>query len=160
MATIGFGSLQQSQEADAQARERTADLARDQAALASAQREVQVLAAKLAQAQALLDRSQAVERRAALDLGYTTIVAPIDGVVAARAVPMKTNDTPTPATRRKAATQRAATAQDVCGRGRMAKAVMSDLRPRPARCVCPWVSRWRPTGAGRRSPAASAGRGR
>jgi membrane fusion protein, multidrug efflux system len=86
MASIGFGSLQQSQEADAQARERTADLARDQAALATAQREVQVLAAKLAQAQALLDRSQAVERRAALDLGYTTIVAPIDGVVAARAI--------------------------------------------------------------------------
>jgi len=86
MATIGFGSLQQSQEADAQARERTADLARDQAALGTAQREVQVLAAKLAQAQALLDRSQAVERRAALDLGYTAISAPIDGVVAARAV--------------------------------------------------------------------------
>jgi membrane fusion protein, multidrug efflux system len=86
MASIGFGSLQQSQEADAQARERTADLARDQAALATAQREVQVLAAKLAQAQALLDRSQAVERRAALDLGYTEITAPIDGAVAARAV--------------------------------------------------------------------------
>jgi membrane fusion protein (multidrug efflux system) len=86
MATIGFGSLQQSQEADAQARERTADLARDQAALATAQRGVQVLAAKLAQAQALLDRSQAVERRAALDLGYTAIAAPIDGVVAAREV--------------------------------------------------------------------------
>jgi len=85
-ASIGFGSLQQSQEADAQARERTADLARDQAALATAQREVQVLAAKLAQAQALLDRSQAVERRAALDLGYTAIAAPIDGVAAARAV--------------------------------------------------------------------------
>jgi membrane fusion protein (multidrug efflux system) len=86
MASIGFGSLQQSQEADAQARERIADLARDQAALATAQREGQVLAAKLAQAQALLGRSQAVERRAALDLGYTAIAAPIDGVVAARAV--------------------------------------------------------------------------
>jgi membrane fusion protein, multidrug efflux system len=86
MANIGFGSLQQSQEADAQARERTADLARDQAGLATAQREAQVLAAKLAQAQALLDRSQAVDRRAALDLGYTAIAAPIDGVVAARAV--------------------------------------------------------------------------
>jgi membrane fusion protein (multidrug efflux system) len=86
MASIGFGSQQQSQEADAQARECTADVARDQAALAAAQRELQVLAAKLAQAQALLDRSQAIERRAALDLGYTTIAAPIDGVVAARSV--------------------------------------------------------------------------
>ena len=38
MAGIGFGSLQQSQEADAQARERTADLARDRAALAIGRR--------------------------------------------------------------------------------------------------------------------------
>jgi len=86
MAGIGFGSEQQSQEADAQARERTADLARDEAAHATAQREVGVLQAKLAAAQALRDRSQAIEQRAALDLGYTTISAPIDGVVGARTV--------------------------------------------------------------------------
>jgi membrane fusion protein (multidrug efflux system) len=86
MASIGFGSEQQSQEADTQARERTADLARDHAGLAIAQREVGVLLAKLAAAQALRDRSQAIERRAALDLGYATITAPIDGVVAARTV--------------------------------------------------------------------------
>jgi membrane fusion protein (multidrug efflux system) len=86
MAGIGFGSEQQSQEADAQARERTADLARDQASLASAHGQVQVLQAKLAQAQALRDRSQAIERHAALEFEYTTISAPIDGVVAARSV--------------------------------------------------------------------------
>jgi membrane fusion protein (multidrug efflux system) len=86
MAGIGFGSQQQSQEADAQAEERSADLARDRAVLSSARDQVQVLQAKLAQAQALHDRSQAVEQRAALELGYTTIVAPIDGVVAARTV--------------------------------------------------------------------------
>jgi membrane fusion protein (multidrug efflux system) len=86
MAGIGFGSEQQSQEADAQARERTADLARDQAGLATARQEVAVLLAKLAAAQALRDRSQAIERRAALDLGYATITAPIDGVIAARTV--------------------------------------------------------------------------
>jgi membrane fusion protein, multidrug efflux system len=86
MASIGFGSQQQSQEADAQARERAADVSRDQAALATAQEQVQVLQAKLAQAQALEERSQAIAQRAALDLGYTTIIAPIDGVVAARAV--------------------------------------------------------------------------
>jgi len=86
MAGIGFGSEQQSQEADAQARERTADLARDEAAHATAQREVGVLQGKLAAAQALRDRSQAIEQRAALDLGYTTIIAPIDGVVGARTV--------------------------------------------------------------------------
>jgi len=86
MAGIGFGSEQQSQEADAQAQERGADLAGHRSALASAHGQVQVLQAKLAQAQALHDRSQAVEHRAALELGYTTITAPIDGVVAARTV--------------------------------------------------------------------------
>jgi membrane fusion protein (multidrug efflux system) len=86
MAGIGFGSQQQSQEADAQARERTADLARDRAALASAEGQAKVLQAKIVQAQALRERSQAVERQAALELGYTTIVAPIDGVVAARTI--------------------------------------------------------------------------
>jgi len=86
MAGIGFGSQQQSQEADAQAEERSADLARNRAALRSARDQVQVLQAKLDQARALHDRSQAVEQRAALELGYTTIAAPIDGVVAARTV--------------------------------------------------------------------------
>jgi membrane fusion protein (multidrug efflux system) len=86
MAGIGFGSEQQSQQADAEAQERSADLARDRAALASAQSQVQVLLAKLAQAQALRDRSQAVEHRAALELGYTSITAPIDGTVGARTV--------------------------------------------------------------------------
>jgi membrane fusion protein (multidrug efflux system) len=86
MAGIGFGSQQQSQEADAGARERSADLGGDRAALASAHSQVRVLQAKLAQAQALRDRSQAVEHRAALELGYTTITAPIDGIVGARTV--------------------------------------------------------------------------
>jgi membrane fusion protein (multidrug efflux system) len=86
MAGIGFGSQQQSQEADAQSQERSAGLAGDRAALSSARDQVQVLQAKLVQAQALRDRSQAVEHRAALELGYTTIVAPIDGVVGARTV--------------------------------------------------------------------------
>jgi membrane fusion protein, multidrug efflux system len=86
MAGIGFGSQQQSQEADAQARVRSADLARDRAALSSARDQVQVLKAKLAQTQALRERYQAVERRAALELSYTTVAAPIDGVVTARTV--------------------------------------------------------------------------
>jgi membrane fusion protein, multidrug efflux system len=86
MAGIGFGSLQQSQEADAQARERTANLARDRAASSSAEGQTKVLQAKIVQAQALRERSQAIERQASLELGYTTITAPIDGVVAARTI--------------------------------------------------------------------------
>jgi membrane fusion protein (multidrug efflux system) len=86
MAGIGFGSQQQSQEADAHAREQVADLQRDRAALATAEREVDVLRAKLAQARALSERSEAVERRAQLDVEYTTIIAPIDGTVGARSL--------------------------------------------------------------------------
>jgi membrane fusion protein (multidrug efflux system) len=86
VAGIGFGSEQQSQEAEAQARERVADLDRDRAAVATAQREVDVLRAKLVQARALAKRSQAMERRAELDVGYTTITAPIDGVVGSRSL--------------------------------------------------------------------------
>jgi membrane fusion protein (multidrug efflux system) len=86
MAQIGFGSQQQSQEADAEERERSADVDRDRAALANAQQQVGVLKAKLNQAQALEERSQAIARRSALELSYTTVIAPIDGVVAARSV--------------------------------------------------------------------------
>ena len=86
MAQIGFGSQQQSQESDAEERERGADLERDRAAQANAQQQVQVLRAKLEQAQALEERARAVERRSALELSYTTIIAPIDGTVAARTV--------------------------------------------------------------------------
>jgi membrane fusion protein (multidrug efflux system) len=86
MAGIGFGSEQQSQQGDAEARERSANLVRDRASLASAHSQVHVLRAKLAQAQALRDRAQAVERRAALELGYTSVTAPIDGIVGARTV--------------------------------------------------------------------------
>jgi membrane fusion protein (multidrug efflux system) len=86
IADIGFGSQQQSQEADAEERERSADLERDRAARANAQQQVYVLRAKVGQAQALAERAQAIERRSALSLSYTTIIAPIDGVVAARTV--------------------------------------------------------------------------
>ena len=84
MAAIGFGSRQQSQEAAARAREQVADLERDRAALATAERAVDVLRAKLDQAGALYQRSQAMARRAELSVEYTAIIAPIDGIVAAR----------------------------------------------------------------------------
>ena len=45
-----------------------------------------MLDAKLAQAQALHDRALALQRSAALQLNYATVVAPIDGTVAARTV--------------------------------------------------------------------------
>jgi membrane fusion protein, multidrug efflux system len=86
MAQIGFGSQQQSQEADAEERERSADVQRDRAALANAQQQVSVLRAKLGQGQALEERARALERRSGLELSYTTIIAPIDGVIAARTV--------------------------------------------------------------------------
>ena len=84
VAEIGFGSEQQSQEADVQARQRVADLERDRATLTTSERAVNVLRAQLSQARAFSQRSQATERRAQLDVGYTTITAPIDGVVGSR----------------------------------------------------------------------------
>jgi membrane fusion protein (multidrug efflux system) len=86
MADIGFGSQQQAQEAEAEERERSADLERDRAAYANTRQQVLVLRAKLGQAEALEERSRAVEARSTLELSYTTIVAPIEGVVAARTV--------------------------------------------------------------------------
>jgi membrane fusion protein (multidrug efflux system) len=43
-----------------------------------------VLEAQLAQANATLAQQQAMEHQAELNLGYTTIVAPVDGIVGVR----------------------------------------------------------------------------
>jgi membrane fusion protein (multidrug efflux system) len=59
-------------------------LARDAANLMSAQRQVDLLNAEIAQATAAEARAEAVQNQAELNLGYTTITAPIDGVVGNR----------------------------------------------------------------------------
>jgi len=70
----------------AQARDAGADAAiqRDAANLISARKQVELLQAEVTQAEAAAARAAAVLRQAELNLGYTTITAPIDGVVGNR----------------------------------------------------------------------------
>jgi membrane fusion protein (multidrug efflux system) len=80
----GSGTIQDAQRTQARQQQLTAELQRDQASLVAAQRKVAVFQTAKMQAAAALEHSRAVERQAELNLGYTVISAPLDGVVGAR----------------------------------------------------------------------------
>ena len=84
LAASGSGSVQNAQQAQARIASAQATLARDNANLVSALKQVDLLKAEIVQANAALARAEAVQRQAELNLGYTTITAPIDGVVGNR----------------------------------------------------------------------------
>jgi membrane fusion protein (multidrug efflux system) len=84
LAANGSGSVQNAQSAQARIAAAQAALARDSATFVSAERQVDLLRAEIVQANATLARVQAQQSQAELNLGYTTIVAPIDGVVGNR----------------------------------------------------------------------------
>jgi membrane fusion protein (multidrug efflux system) len=84
LAANGSGSVQNAQQAQARILSAQAVLARDAANLMSAQKQVDLLNAEIAQATAAVARAEAVRNQAELNLGYTTITAPIDGVVGNR----------------------------------------------------------------------------
>jgi membrane fusion protein (multidrug efflux system) len=84
LAKRGSGSVQLAQQSVSRLDTAQATLARDTAAVAAAQRQTGVLQAQLARAKAGLQHSQAVQQQAQLNLDYTNIVAPIDGVVGNR----------------------------------------------------------------------------
>lgn len=84
LATKGYGSLQNAQQAASRIAAARATVARDNAALASATRQLDVIQAELGQAQAALGRAEAAQDQAELNLSYTTIVTPIDGVIGNR----------------------------------------------------------------------------
>jgi membrane fusion protein (multidrug efflux system) len=84
LATTGYGSVQNAQQAASRIAVARASVARDRAALATAIKQVDLLKAELAQAQAALAHSEALLRQAELNLSYTTIVSPIDGIVGNR----------------------------------------------------------------------------
>jgi len=84
LAKTGFGSLQNAQQAQSRAASASATIERDKANLASAQRQLELLKAEIAQAVAASSRAAAIERQAELNLSYTVIVAPIDGVAGNR----------------------------------------------------------------------------
>jgi membrane fusion protein (multidrug efflux system) len=84
LATTGYGSVQNAQQASSRIAAARASVARDTASLSTAITELDLLKAELAQAQATLARDEAVQRQAELNLSYTTILAPVDGVVGNR----------------------------------------------------------------------------
>jgi len=86
LAASGYGSLQNAQSAASRSAASRATIQRDQAALEAAIGQSGVLEAELSEARATLARDQAAVRQAELNLAYTTIVSPVDGVVGARSL--------------------------------------------------------------------------
>jgi membrane fusion protein (multidrug efflux system) len=86
LAASGSGSLQNAQQAQAKIASAQATLERDTASLAQAEKQVDFLKAEIVQSKAAVTRAEAVENQAELNLGYTTITAPIDGVVGNRSL--------------------------------------------------------------------------
>jgi membrane fusion protein (multidrug efflux system) len=82
----GAGSVQRQQQADADLRQRHAALDKTKASLESAQRQVESLKALAGGASATLEGAEAKLDQAKLNLSYTTISAPIDGVVGDRSL--------------------------------------------------------------------------
>lgn len=86
LADHGYGSVRDAEEAASQNASLGAAITKDQAAVEAAKQQVAVLEAKLDEAKGILARTEAAADTAAINLGYTTIVAPTDGVVGARTV--------------------------------------------------------------------------
>ncbi|MES2073208.1 MAG: HlyD family secretion protein [Pseudomonadota bacterium] len=84
LASRAAVSLQSSQKADADYKQALANGQRSQAALVAAQRQVDVIGAQKMQAQAALAQAVAERDIAKLNLAYTEIRAPIDGVIGNR----------------------------------------------------------------------------
>jgi membrane fusion protein (multidrug efflux system) len=84
LAATGFGSVQNAQQASSRVLAARANGARGRAALVNATRQLDVLKAELAQAEANLARAQAAQDQAELNLSYTAILSPADGQIANR----------------------------------------------------------------------------
>ncbi|GAB2178232.1 HlyD family secretion protein [Dongia sp. agr-C8] len=79
-------SVQDEQRAQTVLQQQNAALQRDRAALAAAKQRIDVLTTAKTKAETEVQRLEAVQQQAELNLGYTTIVAPIDGTVGARSL--------------------------------------------------------------------------
>jgi membrane fusion protein (multidrug efflux system) len=78
------GTVQAAQQALSKRDIAQATLEHDTASLDAAERQSSVLQTQLSKANAVLAQDQALQRQAELNVGYTNIVAPIDGVVGNR----------------------------------------------------------------------------
>ena len=81
LALTGAGSMQEHQQADAALQQGQASLDGAQASLDAARRQLDVLTAQRSAAEAAIRADDAQLDQARLNLSYTRIVAPIDGVV-------------------------------------------------------------------------------
>jgi membrane fusion protein (multidrug efflux system) len=86
LVKTGSGTVQRAQQTESTRGQAVAQLQRDKAGQLAAQKKVSVLTTEREQARAQLDRSKALANQAELNLGYTTIRAPVDGTVGARSL--------------------------------------------------------------------------
>ncbi len=86
LASTGAGTFQQRQQADMSLRQAQASLAGSQAMLDSTQHQLPILQAQYASALATVQADQAQVAQARLNLSYTRILAPVDGMVGERSV--------------------------------------------------------------------------
>jgi membrane fusion protein (multidrug efflux system) len=84
LARTGAGSVQSEQQAVSKLQIAESTMQRDAAAVLAAERRTGMLRAQLAKAGAVLAHDRAVLDQATLNLGYTTIISPVDGVVGNR----------------------------------------------------------------------------
>jgi membrane fusion protein (multidrug efflux system) len=82
----GYGTVQRAQLAETALREKTAALAKSRAGLVVAERKIDVLTSERGKALAQRDHALAVRHQAELNLSYTSVTAPVDGTVGARAL--------------------------------------------------------------------------
>ncbi|WP_414451686.1 HlyD family secretion protein [Burkholderia sp. 22PA0099] len=86
LASRGAGSVQNAQQAQSRIDTARADVARSQAAVQAARQQVAVLQSVRDRAQAALEQASAALDTARLNLSWTHIVAPVDGMVGQRSV--------------------------------------------------------------------------
>ncbi|MEE1923508.1 HlyD family secretion protein [Pseudomonas sp. 148P] len=86
LAEQGAGTVQNAQQARSGVDQARARLANAQAALLATRKQVDILEAQVASADGQLKRAEAGLEKANLDLSYTRIVAPMDGMVGERAL--------------------------------------------------------------------------
>ena len=86
LAATGYGSVQNAQNAQARDASAAAAIERDKANFVSAQKQVALLTAEIAQSVAAEARAKALQRQAELNLSYTSILSPVDGVVGNRSL--------------------------------------------------------------------------
>jgi membrane fusion protein (multidrug efflux system) len=86
LATTGAGTAQQHQEADSTLAQDEASLQGTTAALEAARRQMDILRAQVLSAQATVASDKARLEQAKLNLSYTRIVAPLDGMVGEKTV--------------------------------------------------------------------------